>query len=1101
MGFKFYLWRGFRNFSLMYPQNVASLLLLLIYLLSTLWALFARRDDFRRLKPRAWIIWVVMLMLIVPANAFLVVRRSTQGQVLAAPAQILPSSPALSVAAMLLLGAISIWLGPGPALIAGAWVGFIQAWFTSQALIDVFTFVVWAGLVAWFLHQPYEGRLFRWLRHPLVAFVITSIAPLTLLVINRFVDAILSEGLIAIDHAIAPLRSSGLLWLGLGLLLGGVFWLVFLLRPQLRPEQHADQISFFRRSLRVRFMVVILPLLLLGTFGSILAVTQQAINMARGQALGEMARSASNAAEGIVNFYYTGSNLLKEFASRPELLDSEQQVNVLRMDLQVVPFFQELVLVDEEGEILAFAPDSLVDATLTNEERTLIERALNFDMSLSTNLMEMPSGGRRMTFVQPVTEPGREVPTAALLGRVQLNVNPNMGRALDALQSTRGVGIGFIVDERNLIIAHPNADALLRPWTPATDEINSYAVDVGQAYENVAAEGERVLTYVRKVVGGITVVMRLPFSAVLEAATRISNPLLYVQLVTGMVLSVVVPVLATRITQPLHTLAKAANQIAKGNLEIPVHISGADEVAQLGGAFEQMRQRLRDRLHDLSLLLEISQAVSATLDLEEGLPIILKGILEETQAATARFVLLGGRNYPRQVFSAGLSHAVFPGLDRALVSALYRRREPLISQNLQQQDITPLLEGPLQSVAAFPVRTHDRTVAVLWVGSEKAHAFDEARLNFLTTLVSQAAVLVENARLFQAAEGGRQRLSAILSSTTDAILVTDQEQRLLLINPAAQRIFKLDELAYGRSISQLDLPTALEEALVEPFPEQQTPLTVELPLSDGRTFLASVARVQATQNMDTMGRVVVMRDVTHFKELDEMKSEFVATVSHDLRAPLTFIRGYATMLMMVGDLNDKQHDYLDRILQGIEQMSALIDDLLNLRRIEAGVGIEQEPCRLGVVLVEAVDTMRARATAKGITLRLEPTEGSPTVVGDQTLLRQAIGNLVDNAIKYTPAGGQVSVGMEIKPSDSEVVLHVSDTGIGIAPEDQLRLFEKFYRIKRRETGNVPGTGLGLALVKSIVERHQGRVWVESKLNQGATFYVALPLESDDIPAG
>jgi GAF domain-containing protein len=210
------------------------------------------------------------------------------------------------------------------------------------------------------------------------------------------------------------------------------------------------------------------------------------------------------------------------------------------------------------------------------------------------------------------------------------------------------------------------------------------------------------------------------------------------------------------------------------------------------------------------------------LDLEEGLPIILKGILEETQAATARFVLLGGRNYPRQVFSAGLSHAVFPGLDRALVSALYRRREPLISQNLQQQDITPLLEGPLQSVAAFPVRTHDRTVAVLWVGSEKAHAFDEARLNFLTTLVSQAAVLVENARLFQAAEGGRQRLSAILSSTTDAILVTDQEQRLLLINPAAQRIFKLDELAYGRSISQLDLPTALEEALVEPFPEQQT---------------------------------------------------------------------------------------------------------------------------------------------------------------------------------------------------------------------------------------------------------------------------------------
>ncbi len=1098
MGFKFYLWRNFRNFSLIYPQNLASLLLLLVYFLFALGALYVWREDFQRLRLRGWIVCIVILLCILPANALLVVRRSIEGQVVASSVQILRSSPSLSLAAMSLLVGASVWLGIAPAVLVGLWMGLSQAWFSSLSLNDAFAFAAWAGLLGWFIHQPYEGPVFRWLRSPLVAVITATSAPLLLLSSNRLMDALPSRGLVAMEYATAPLRSAGFLWLGTTLLLGVALWLIFHLAPKSRPEQRADQISFLQRSLRVRFMVVILPLLLIGTLLSIVAVTRQAINVAREQALGEMARSASNAADGIGNFYYTGSNLLKEFASRPELWESDSQAEVLRMDLQVVPFFQELLLVDADGEIVAFAPDSLVDVTLTNEEAAQLERALSFNMSLSTTLTELSSGDRRMTFIQPVIESGREVPTAALLGRVQLSVNPNMRRALEALQLTRGVGTGFIVNDRNQIIAHPNPDALLRPWIPTTDALRSYSVESGRAYEDVGPEGERILVYVQKVVGGITVVMQLPFSAVLQVATRISNPLLYVQLLTGAGLALVVPVLATRITQPLHTLAKAANQISQGNLEIPVHISGADEVAQLGGAFEQMRQRLRDRLNDLSLLLRISQAVSATLDLEEGLPIILKGILEETQAATARFVLLGSRTYPRQVFSAGLSHAVFPGLDRALASALYRRREPLISQNLQQQDITPLLEGPLQSVAAFPVRTHDRTVAVLWVGSERAEAFDEARLNFLTTLVSQAAVLVENARLFQAAEGGRQRLSAILSSTTDAILVTDQEQNLLLVNPAAQRIFHLDELAYGRPLLQLELPDALKEALSEPFPEQQTPLTVEVPRSDGRIFLASVARVQATQSTDTLGRVAVMRDITYFKELDEMKSEFVATVSHDLRAPLTFIRGYATMLMMVGELNDKQHDYLDRILQGIEQMSALIDDLLNLRRIEAGVGIEQEPCRLGVVLVKAVDTMRARATAKGITLRLEPTEGSPTVVGDQTLLRQAIGNLVDNAIKYTPAGGQVSVGMEIKPVENEVVLHVTDTGIGIAQEDQLRLFEKFYRIKRRETGNIPGTGLGLALVKSIVGRHEGRVWVESKLNQGTTFYVALPLKIDDI---
>ncbi len=226
-----------------------------------------------------------------------------------------------------------------------------------------------------------------------------------------------------------------------------------------------------------------------------------------------------------------------------------------------------------------------------------------------------------------------------------------------------------------------------------------------------------------------------------------------------------------------------------------------------------------------------------------------------------------------------------------------------------------------------------------------------------------------------------------------------------------------------------------------------------------------------------------------------MKSEFVATVSHDLRAPLTFMRGYTTMLSMVGDLNDRQRDYMQRILEGIEQMNSLVGDLLDLRRVESDVGIKQEPCRLGLVMVEAVEAVRARATAKGIELRLEPSEGSPTVIGDRTLLRQSISNLVDNAIKYTPSGGEVNVGLDI--TEDTATIRVSDTGIGIAPGDQERLFEKFYRIKRRETGNVPGTGLGLALVKSIAQRHGGRVWAESILNQGSTFYIQLPLPPED----
>ncbi|MGD8996737.1 MAG: HAMP domain-containing sensor histidine kinase, partial [Anaerolineae bacterium] len=218
--------------------------------------------------------------------------------------------------------------------------------------------------------------------------------------------------------------------------------------------------------------------------------------------------------------------------------------------------------------------------------------------------------------------------------------------------------------------------------------------------------------------------------------------------------------------------------------------------------------------------------------------------------------------------------------------------------------------------------------------------------------------------------------------------------------------------------------------------------------------------------------------------------------------PLSFMRGYATMLPKVGELNQKQREYVGRILQGVSQMSDLVDDLLDLGRIEAGVGLERQPCHLGAVLADAVNSMRARAVAKDITLRSESVSSSGSqlddeaiVSGDPALLVQAITNVLDNAIKYTPSGGIVAVGLSVRTERrrKQAVIRVSDTGIGVAPEDQVRLFEKFYRVKRRDAPSVSGTGLGLSIVKSIVERHGGEVWVESELNQGSTFYISLPL--------
>ncbi|MBL8058539.1 MAG: HAMP domain-containing histidine kinase, partial [Anaerolineales bacterium] len=260
----------------------------------------------------------------------------------------------------------------------------------------------------------------------------------------------------------------------------------------------------------------------------------------------------------------------------------------------------------------------------------------------------------------------------------------------------------------------------------------------------------------------------------------------------------------------------------------------------------------------------------------------------------------------------------------------------------------------------------------------------------------------------------------------------------------------------------------------------------------GRTLYASVSPIISGDGA-TLGRVCILRDVTHFKELDMMKSEFVATVSHDLRAPLTFMRGYATMLPMVGALTDKQREFADKIVIGIEQMTKLIDDLLDLGRVEAGVGLAKEPCQLDEIVHGLVDTLSPVAANKGLTLQTDIPRDLPLLSGDPTLLRQAVTNLVDNAIKYTPTGGQVRIQML---ADNGVIrVAVSDSGVGIALADQAHLFEKFFRVKQRGSTQVKGSGLGLAIVKSIVERHGGRVWMESKLGQGSTFYMEIPREA------
>ncbi|MGD1996857.1 MAG: ATP-binding protein [Anaerolineae bacterium] len=1082
------------------PGRWEVYLLLTAYAAGLLLILLRWRRDFTLLRGRRLVLFLLLPLTPLLNNA-LIVR--LQAASLLPPPYLAaePVPPFLPLLGLLPVAVGAVWAGVGPAALIGLLAGIFRAGTTSHNLLGPFSLAYQAALAAYLLRQDYRGRLARLARQPIVALLAACFLTWPIATLSTFASVYRPGGeLAALDYAWTLQRFN----LGLGLLEalthGLLLQVVFLVSRRLQPVAVARRSPPYARTLSRRFLFAVIPLFILMMVVLIYAVSQSAITMASQQAVDALARDASNGAEGLSSFLLIGQSLIKHFASDTQLLSDENALcrDHLESDVKMLPYFSRLTAYDSSGEFLCTYPEgSHRETDLTSEEEELRGVTQETGSLMITSAYRGLDGEVYLSFLSPLGDAHNSEPQGVVVGRVNLGLNPLLDNVLGGLQRTMGNGEGFVVDEEERIVAHPDPTRLMEYWAVDRSSPPLTKLMEGQGWvrqsRNSTTNARQLVCYVEVAGSPWSIVILLPHQVVLGLAINIAGPLLVLLTVLTVAIALVILLITNQLTRPLNQLARAASRIAAGNLDKPIRLAGDDEVARLGDALEKMRAGLKDRLDDLSLLLRVGHEVSATLDLTRGMPPILEGALETTDALASRVVLLSAEGEPQVVMARGESAEGIGALDRALAVRARDVDHPMLIENLSRaRSLAEFKElpGEIQSAIALPVRGKGRTVAVMWVGYQEPRRFTPSEVDLLSTLANQAAVLVENARLFQMAEGGRRRLAAILSSTTDAVLVTDRDDQLLLINPAAEQALGLKaSRVMNKSITEVPLEPHLASILSEPL-ERDSALVEEVPLPSGRTFYASASTIRSAEG-ENGGRVVVLRDITHFKKLDEMKSEFVATVSHDLRAPLTFMRGYASMLPMVGELTEKQQEYLGKILTGIEQMGNLVEDLLNLGRIDAGVGLEKTPCHLGALVIDAVDGMRARASAKGLVLRTEASEPAPVIPGDATLLRQAVANLVDNAIKYTPAGGTVTVGL--RTTDEEALIHVRDTGIGIAPEDQVRLFEKFFRVRRAEPGGAEGTGLGLAIVRSIVERHGGRVWVESALNQGSTFTIALPI--------
>ncbi|MBE9523879.1 MAG: HAMP domain-containing protein [Chloroflexi bacterium] len=594
--------------------------------------------------------------------------------------------------------------------------------------------------------------------------------------------------------------------------------------------------------------------------------------------------------------------------------------------------------------------------------------------------------------------------------------------------------------------------------------------------------------------------MMVPAQQAQQLALDIAMPMLLVILVLAGIAVVLLRISIRVITSSLRSLTGEAERIAQGQLNHALQIGGSDEVGRLRYSFEQMRVSLKARLDELSRLLLVSQGVASSLEIETAVRPILESTLS-MGATSARVVLtanmvagIGDKSTPPR-FGMGRDTKLFSYYDDQILSVMVRHdHKQLVLTNPAR---TPLLEfgsdaprlGSLLAVALFHERKH---YGILWLGYDRPHTFTNEEVQFFTTIAGQAALAASNAHLFTTVEFERGRLAAILESTPDPVLVTDQRDRLLLANPIACRVLNMgDESSIGEPVEDVIAHKSLIDLLKLSSEEDGSE---EITLSNGNIYVATASTIFAEGQH--IGRVCVLQEITHFKELDALKSEFVATVSHDLRTPLSLMRGYVTMLEMVGDLNKQQKDYLRKIDVGIEGISQLIGDLLDIGRIEAGVGLQLEMTLVRDMIEHVIDSAQMQANQKRVQIQVEiPKKLPPLIEGDQALLQQALLNLVENAVKYTNSGRNIWV--RVTTRQDSMIFAVQDAGIGISQVDQPQLFEKFYRSHDSHTKKERGTGLGLAIVKSIVERHQGHVGVESQLGTGSIFYFEIPLRQSE----
>lgn len=504
---------------------------------------------------------------------------------------------------------------------------------------------------------------------------------------------------------------------------------------------------------------------------------------------------------------------------------------------------------------------------------------------------------------------------------------------------------------------------------------------------------------------------------------------------------------------------------------------------------------LEQRVDEMDTLVNLGRSITSTLDLDNVLTSVVTAAVELTGAEEGHLLLVdeetnelymrAGRNF-EESFARTFR---LPVRDSIAGQVIHTGQSVSFSENSPNKIKTAYL---VYSLIYVPLRSNDRVIGVLGVDNRQTkRPFSQHHELLMTVLAEYAAIAIQNAQLYHESENERSKLDVTINNIQDGVILLDEDNKIILLNPAVRKIFGL---GLGDLIGKpvLEVITHNDFTALLTSIQQDNPLkTQEVVFEDGRVF-----NYQYTP-IPEIGSVITLEDISHLKMLDRLKSDFIHTISHDLRSPLTAIMGYIELLDRVGPLNDQQKQFVRHVQNSAQNITALVNDLLDLGRIEAGFDTRKDEVSLEQIVQFTLENLGRQISDKKLDFNVNIDPDLPALRGNPIRLRQMVDNLLVNAVKYTPEAGKITV--YLRREDSQVIFEVADTGVGIPATDQPHIFEKFYRASNAPKGT-PGTGLGLAIVRSIVENHQGRIWVQSNVGTGTKFVVVLPA-SIEQPTG